>query len=289
MRNPFSGSIATLAVASVLVLVPAVVFLPAAPAQSPQPQTGNGPQRGNSPSIVERLSTENANSAPAPKHDISGFWAGPIDSTAHNVPPMTPLGEQRYKQNKPEPVFHLAGTNDPLKTCDPLGFPRNVLNETRGMGFFKAGDNLMVQLSQYERVWRDIWTDGRELPKNVDSKEGPASRYYGYSVGHWDGDYTFVVDTVGVDDRTWLDKAGHPHSVDMRVQERYTRVDHNTLHMSVTIDDPKIYTKPFEELTNVTFKWIPDQKLEEQLCVPSEGIAYMNIIGIPAGTGETNK
>jgi hypothetical protein len=92
-----------------------------------------------------------------------------------------------------------------------------------------------------------------------------------------------------MDERTWLDKAGHPHSVDMLVQERYTRVDHDTLQMSVTIDDPKIYASPFEELTNVTFKWIPDQELEEQLCVPSEGIAYMNIIGHPGGTADSAK
>jgi len=141
----------------------------------------------------------------------------------------------------------------------------------------------MIVLSQYQRVWREIWMDGRDLPKNIDTRGGASSRWYGYSVGHWDGDYTFVVDTVGLDDRTWLDKAGHPHSVDMRVQERYTRVDQNTLQMTVTIDDPKMYTKPFEVLTNITFKWIPKQELDEQLCVPSEGIAYMNIIGKPSG------
>ena len=264
MRNPLTRLMVGLG--AILVLSSVAV------AQSPQVQTGGGPQRRGSPSVVERLSSDAKPAAPAPKHDLTGFWAGPVDSLAHNVPPMTPLGEQRFKLNKPEPQFHLAGTNDPLKTCDPLGFPRNVLNETRGMAFAQMGDRLVLQLAQYQRVWREIWTDGQELPKNVDGKDGPASRYYGYSVGHWDG-ITFVIDTVGVDDRTWLDKAGHPHSVDMHVEERYTRVDHNTLEMTVTIDDPKIYAKPFEELTKITFKWIPAQKLEEQLCVPSEGIS----------------
>ena len=183
---------------------------------------------------------------------------------------------------------HLANTNDPLMTCDPLGFPRNVINETRGMRFAQLPDRMIV-LHQYQRVWREIWTDGRELPKSIDTKDGAPSRWYGYSVGHWDGDYTFVIDSIGMDDRSWLDTSGHPHSVDMRVQERYTRVDHDTLHMSVTIDDPKTYISPFEELTGVPFKWIPNQELEEQLCIPSEGIAYMNIIGHPGGTADPAK
>jgi hypothetical protein len=236
-------------------------------------------------SLIEKLTAEAKPSAPAPKRDLNGAWTGPVDSMGHNFPPFTPLGEQRFKLNKPEPVYHLANTNDPLTTCDPLGFPRNILNETRGMRFAQLPDRMIV-LHQYQRVWREIWMDGRELPKSIDTKDGAPSRWYGYSVGHWDGDYTFVVDTVGMDERSWLDAAGHPHSVDMRVQERYTRVDHDTLRMSVTIDDPKTYVSPFEELANVMFKWIPDQELEEQLCVPSEGIAYMNIIGHPGGAAD---
>jgi len=238
--------------------------------------------------LIEELNAETKPATPAPKHDLNGAWTGPVASIGHNYPPFTSLGEQRFKLNKPEPVYHLANTNDPLMTCDPLGFPRNVINETRGMRFAQLPDRVIV-LYQYQRIWREIWTDGRELPKSIDTKDGTPSRWYGYSVGHWDGDYTFVIDSVGMDERTWLDTAGHPHSVDMRVQERYTRVDHDTLHMSVTIDDPKIYISPFEELTDVTFKWIPNQDLEEQICVPSEGIAYMNIIGHPGGSAEPAK
>ena len=266
------------------IIGPAAVLAMAAfaAAQRRDQQTDQVPR---SRSLIEKLSAEAKPAAPAPKHDLNGAWAGPVDSVGRNFAPYTPLGEERRKLNKPEPVFHLANTNDPLTTCDPLGFPRNVLNETRGMRFAQLPDR-MILLYQYQRVWREIWMDGRELPKSIDTKDGAPSRWYGYSVGHWEGDYTFVIDTVGMDERTWLDTAGHPHSADMRVQERYTRVDHDTLHMSVTIDDPKIYTMPFEELTNITFRWIPNQDLEEQICVPSEGIAYMNIIGHPGGTAD---
>ena len=256
--------------------------------QTPDAQTARTPGRGGVTNLADRLAKGAKPAAPAPKHDLNGAWAGPVDSVGHNFAPFTPLGAERYKQNKPEPVYHLANTNDPLTTCDPLGFPRNILNETRGTRFAQLPDRMVV-LYQYQRVWREVWTDGRPLPKSVDTNDGAPSRWYGYSVGHWDGDYTFVIDSVGMDDRTWLDKGGHPHSVDIRVQERYTRVDHDTLHMSVTIDDPKIYASPFEELSNVTFKWLPDQELEEQLCVPSEGIAYMNIIGHPNGNEDSAK
>ena len=90
-----------------------------------------------------------------------------------------------------------------------------------------------------------------------------------------------LIDTVGTNDQSWLDKAGHPHSVDAHIQERYTRVDHNHMQMVVTVDDPKIYTKPFI-LSKNEYRWIPDQEAEEQMCVPSEMIKYMSLIGNPS-------
>jgi hypothetical protein len=200
---------------------------------------------------------------PAPKQDFSGSWAGPvaIDRQAE-APPLTPLGQKLMGANKPEPTFHVASTNDSFATMP---------------------DRIVV-LNQYQRAWREIWMDGRELPKNVGAaaKDAPDPRYYGYSVGHWEGDNTLVVETTGLDDRTWLTRMGYPHSMDARVTERFTRPDHNDLHLTITVDDPKIYTKPFV-LGTVNFKWVPDQQLAEQLCVPSEMLQYLNLVGDPAG------
>jgi hypothetical protein len=227
---------------------------------------------------------------PAPKHDLNGAWVGPIKPVTNDVPPMTPLGESRFKRNKPEREYTLAATNDPFQSCDPLGFPRNVLNHAviNGGQWFEQVPNRMVMLYQNQRVWRDIWMDGRELPKKVDAKGAPDSRFYGYSVGHWDGDNTLVIDTTGVDDRTWLDDAGHPHSVDMHVQERYTRLDQYNLELTVTIDDPKIYTKPFEWM-KTSYYWMAKQDFEETFCVPSEAVDYLNSLAKPAGTGDAAK
>ncbi len=96
-------------------------------------------------------------------------------------------------------------------------------------------------------------------------------------MSHWEDDYTFVVETTGLDENTWLNGAGYPHTVQAHVQERYTRVDHNDLQLTVTVDDPTLYTKPFV-LGKLGFKWWPSQQLAEQLCLPSEMIQYLSLI-----------
>ena len=223
---------------------------------------------------------------PAPKRDFTGTWAGPIAAQQTEEPSLTPEGQKLFSMNKPEAKFHVADTNDNfVRTCDPLGFPRNMIFETRGVSFANMPDRVII-LSQYQRAWREVWTDGRQLPSNVGGtgKDAPDPRYYGYSVGKWVDDFTFVIDTTGLDDKTWLNGAGYPHSIQAHVQERYTRVDHNDLQLTVTVDDPKLYTKPFV-LGKVGFKWLPDQLLSEQLCVPSEMIQYLTLIGDPGGKG----
>jgi hypothetical protein len=229
---------------------------------------------------------ESGPGGPAPKRDLTGSWAGPVAAQKGADPSLTPEGQKLFSMNKPEAKFHVAGTNDAfVRTCDPLGFPRNIIFEIRGLSFATMPDRLII-LNQYQRAWREVWTDGRELPKNVGGtgKDAPDPRYYGYSVGHWEGDNTFVVDTTGLDDKTWLSGAGYPHSMEARVQERYTRADHNDLQVTVTVDDPKLYTKPFV-LGTASFRWLPTQELEEQLCIPSEMLQYLELIAEPGGNG----
>ena len=94
-----------------------------------------------------------------------------------------------------------------------------------------------------------------------------------HAVGEWADDYTFVVNTTGFHEAAWADELGHPRSQDAKVEERYHRVDHDTLELTVTIDDPKSYTKPFVAM-KLTLKWAPKQEFEEQLCIPSEAADY---------------
>jgi hypothetical protein len=246
-----------------------------------QNQDSPKPNYGGPESLYEKLG-DTGKGGETPKRDLTGFWAGLVAAKLNAVPPMTAWGQEQFSLHKPTWDNPVADSNDPQKVCDPLGFPRNMLFMTRGIAFTQMPGRV-IELFQFNRVWRDIWTDGRPLPKNVggDTPDAQDPRWYGYSVGHWEDDYNFVVDTVGTDERSWLDNDGHPHSVGLRVQERYTRVNHNSLEVTITIDDPKTYTKPFV-ITKGKFTWIPKQDFEEQLCVPSEEAEYQKLIANPA-------
>jgi hypothetical protein len=221
--------------------------------------------------------------AAAARHDINGVWAGPLLPAIYDVPAMTPSGAEQYKKNRSNGTYTVLTADDPLSKCDPMGFPRNVLYQDRGIEFSETATK-MLELWQYQKVWREIWKDGRALPKNVgaDTPDAPDPKYYGYSIGHWDGDYTFVIETNGTDDRTWLDNEAHPHSGELSAEERYTRVNHDSMKMEIRIDDPKTYTKPWLA-AKADFVWLPKQEFEEQLCIPSDAAEYFSIIASPAG------
>ena len=162
---------------------------------------------------------------PARPRDLTGIWdagaagiAGPGQTSA----PLTAAGERLLPAIKPgngPRAVPEEQINDPLSImCDPMGFPRQLLYELRPFQVVQTPDSLLM-LYMFEKRWRVIWTDGRPLPAN------PEPRWYGYSVGRWEDELTFVVTTVGTDPRTWLDNAGNPHSADLKVTERYRLVN----------------------------------------------------------------
>ena len=203
--------------------------------------------------------------------------------------PFTPAGRAAFDKNKPAygpRATSPAHGNDPMGTCDPLGVPRILTAEVEGSyetWEIVQNGNRMVQFFPWHHDWREVWTDGRSLPKADDLEP----KWNGYSVGHWDGT-TFVVDSIGFDDRTWLDKFGYPHTDQMKLQERYRRLDHDTLELSMTLTDPEYYTKPWVGDTK-TFKLnaspFKDAKnWDEQIyCVPSEEFNYNRRVRDVAG------
>ena len=197
------------------------------------------------------LGLSNDPGGPAPPHELDGTWVGPTDDRPfREAPQFTPLGQQRFQLNKSAAAFKVSETNDPFaRYCDPLGFPRNTLLELRGVFIgemfritFASLPGRVLMLFQVEQTWRQVWIDGRPLPTNVGGRQKDASepRYNGYSVGRWQANNVFVVDTLGLDDSTWLNRAGYPHSVETRIQERYTRLSHNDLQLTITVDDPNV-------------------------------------------------
>src|SRR2546422_8407729 len=224
-----------------------------------------------------------AKPAPAPVRDLNGTWdagAGGVAGPGHVAAPFTPWAQEKLKDIKPgngPRAVTEEFINDPLSImCDPAGFPRLVLYELRPAQIVQT-PNQILMLYMFEKRWRVIWTDGRALPKN------PDPRWYGYSVGRWEDDYTFVVQTIGMDDRTWLDNAGNPHSADMRVEERYHRVNQNTLELTVTIDDPLVYTKPWTPLNKLPIRLMPNgTDLMEMITSASDAAAYRREIASQA-------
>lgn len=233
--------------------------------------------------------------APAPRHDISGTWepangpgdgiqaggvkAMPNDGKPEHDLPYTPHGLATYRSHKALegkdavlPAFH----NDPRNFCEPIGFPRANHYNLRQTQILQNAFKVVI-LYEYAQTWRVIWTDGREVPKNV-----PEERFYGYSVGKWVDDTTLVVQTVGMmpEDRVWLDATGRPISDALRVEERWHRVNHDRLELTVTIDDPKMYTRPWVSMDRFPMKLQdPHTDVPEMYCSPSELEKYNKLFG----------
>jgi len=241
----------------------------------------------------------------APRHDISGTWepangpadgvqangvkAMPADGKPEHEPPYTPLGLETFKAHKPLEGYAAvlpAFFNDPRDKCEPIGFPRANFYNFRQTQILQNGYKVVI-LYEYAQTWRVIWTDGRQLPKLADGgvfvgKEFKESRYYGYSVGQWVDDTTLVVQTVGMmpEDKVWLDTAGRPISDAVRVEERFHRIDHDHMELTVTIDDPKMYTRPWLAMNKFPLKLqSPHTDVMEMYCSPSELEQYYKVFG----------
>jgi hypothetical protein len=224
---------------------------------------------------------------PAPRRDLSGTWdagmAG-VQPTGHTAAPFTPQGAEMAKANHPgngTRLVDVADDNDPLSTIgDPTGFPRIIMYELRPFQIVQTSNQVLI-LYMFEKRWRVIWTDGRALPTN------PDPRWYGYSVGRWADDTTLVVQSVGTDDRTWLDNAGNPHSNSLKVEERYHRVNQQTMELTITIDDPVVYTKPWTAVDKMPIRLMPNgSDLMEMIPSASEAAAYRRVISSKAKTNK---
>lgn len=197
--------------------------------------------------------------APTPKladghPDLSGVWS-PDTRPLQVIAPSEKIPFQPWSKKLSEDRADGShGKDDPAAYCIP-GMPKLVVLPYPYKIMQLPGMTLIL----YEgfTTFRQIFTDGRALPQN------PEPSWLGYSVGRWDGD-TFVVETIGVNDRTWLDNAGRPHTDAMRLTERYRRRDFGHLEMRLTIDDPKTYTQPWT--VNEDAVLLPDTDLLEYIC-----------------------
>jgi hypothetical protein len=188
--------------------------------------------------------------------DLSGVWfqqeGSGVTTFAVEDPPMQPWLAAKIKTLRHD-------VDDPNLRCLPPGFPRVWTNPAPTEIFNVSGRVLIFH--EKNHLVRQIWTDGRKHPEDL------LPTWMGHSIGHWDGD-TLVVDTVGLTQKSWLDSQAHLHTDALHVTERIRRVDHDTLQVDLTIDDPKAYTRPWAGRR--VLKLHPDWQIMEEVCTDSE-------------------
>lgn len=197
--------------------------------------------------------------APASARDFTGVWEGNGSNglTAKGAEaPLTAWGQAQLAVNKPaHGADQTTSSTDPVDQCFPPGVPR-LYYHPFPMEIMQIPGRV-VMVFEYDHFVRYIYTDGRQHPG-----EDLAPTWMGDAIGHWEGD-TLVVDTVGFNDKTWLDRLGHPHSENLHLVERIHR-DHDNLIDDITIDDPKAYTKPWT--AQRVFQLKPKWQLAEYVC-----------------------
>jgi hypothetical protein len=212
------------------------------------------------------------------KPDLSGIWQLPGDPRAPgglfglgeslnskyfrdiladfppDQRPLTPEGAEGLRRNSQPGVFN------PVLNCLPDSVVHGDLLPEPFKFIHSRG--VIVMLLEVETTFRQIFMDGRALPKEIG-----APSWQGYSVGRWQGD-TLVVDTIGFNDKSWLDARGTPHSTEMRVEERFRRRDFGHLELTITVTDPRTFTRPIT--ISVVAELLPDTDLLEHYCLENE-------------------
>jgi hypothetical protein len=170
-------------------------------------------------------------------------------------------------------IAPIAEINDPFDTCDPIGFPRIILFNLRAVQIVQTPKQVLM-LYQNTRTFRTIWTDGRDIPNPITEP-----RWFGYSVGKWTDPTTLVVTTTGIDESTWIDNVGRPHSDKLVVEETYHRVDQFNIDLTVKITDPVMYTQPWYPLKNFRLGMNSDDfDIREMICAVSQQALFNELL-----------
>ena len=171
------------------------------------------------------------------KHpDLNGIWQGPYTpDLSRTLPqgesiPFTPYGSERLKKVDP--------ANNPDGFCLPVGPARGFQSPAPFQ--LVQNDDVIAILFENQRIFRIVYTDGTKHPDDI--AEYP--EWMGHSIGYWEGD-KLVVDTVGINERTWLDTNGHEHSDKLHLTETFQKTAPDNIHYTVTFEDPVFFTKPW--------------------------------------------
>jgi hypothetical protein len=193
--------------------------------------------------------------------DLNGGWMmqkppKALKTTDGKDPPLLPAARAEYA--KRQAALKADPNSDPIKSCWMHGLPR-LLYAPYPVLIAQEKDRVNF-VHEVNHTFRVV-TLTRPLPKSPDDED---PTWLGYSSGRWQGK-SLVIDTVGFNDKTWLDYSGLPHGKKLKVEERYTLKDANTLTGVVTITDPETYSAPWS--TAFTLVRIPNYQPKEMVCV----------------------
>src|SRR6266404_956993 len=168
-------------------------------------------------------------------------------------------------------LYEYRETNlfEPHTRCKPSGGPRQFITPG-GVEFVDMPDLSTIYIIDQAgpQTFHAIYMDGRPHPKNL------TPSYYGHSVGHWEGD-TLVVDSVGFNERFWMERQGAPHTDQLHLIERFTRIDSSNMKIEVTIDDPGAYTRTWT--TGFFIRWTPNAEAAEYICQDNNQASTMMV------------
>jgi hypothetical protein len=209
--------------------------------------------------------------APAPRTpdghiSLNGIWRNaPGQNYLNNLAlemdkaPFLPWAEALFKERQDK-----NGLGRPSERCLPHG-----VTDFQALGqptkIIQTPEVTIILFESYNH-YRQVFTDGRPTPP----VHNPA--WLGYSVGRWEGD-TFVVETTGFNDITWLDDGGHPHTEQLKVTERFRRTDFGHMELEMTVDDPGAYTKPWKATLRKDL--MVDTELIEWICENEKDFPHM--------------
>jgi hypothetical protein len=191
---------------------------------------------------------------------IGGVWLvekpqTELKTVAGKAPPLRPEAAALFAKRKQATA--RGKSDDPVGDCLPHGVPR-ILNAAQPINILQKPKQVTV-LYQANHQARMFYIDD-PLPK---AEEAPDITYNGFSVARWSGS-ALLVDTISLNDQTWLDDAGLPHSDQLKIAERYELTDPTHLRVTVTITDPATFTAPWD--MQLTYKRQPGLRLQENAC-----------------------
>ncbi|HLK51329.1 MAG TPA: carboxypeptidase-like regulatory domain-containing protein [Bryobacteraceae bacterium] len=218
---------------------------------------GNLGTIGDDDATILRSSRSPVPKGPTPrmpdgKPDFSGMWNGDNDHNPEE-PVLLEWAEKIAKQRSEK--------DNPSTLCLPGDV---LLTSPNPFKIIQTSTFIMILAEYNVGAFRQIFLDGRKHPKDLNPT------WMGHSIGRWEGD-TLVADTVGFNDRSWLDV--YPHTEMLHVVTRYRRPDYGHLDVALSIEDPATFTKPWK--IHVVWELVPSDEIQEFICENNKDPAHM--------------